>query len=236
MEKDLKDVYLSHANLTDNTVDDVLFYEPDKYKVGLMEMDYNHMTEIPIGLTKYKNLDWLTIRYNRIRKIPLYISQIPLTVLNLTGNQLTEIPPFIDQLRFLKELVLNDNKISEIPINLKRCHWLEILSLQKNQIRQFPLFLRYMFDLKSLDFRENLLTSIPEEVNTMTNLDYLDIRGNPLNQLPQFIRDLEDGGYVDLFYMRKLFVFRYDPALEDVVQRLKRASPEVKARLLEALE
>lgn len=87
------------------------------------------------------------------------------STLDLSGLELTEVPPCLDRLSMLKTLMLNDNKLSELPLNIG--------NLQR---------------LNRLEVRNNLLTELPSE--RIADIDYVDVTGNRLPHMS----DLENFG------------------------------------------
>jgi len=56
------------------------------------------------------------------------------TELNLTNNELTQIPPEIGQLQQLHSLFLFNNKLTQIPPEIGQLQQLRTLSLSYNQL------------------------------------------------------------------------------------------------------
>lgn len=54
------------------------------------------------------------------------------------GNDLTEVPATVGQLKMLQALVLCDNQIESLPANIANLHNLKSLLLHKNRLRTLP--------------------------------------------------------------------------------------------------
>lgn len=112
--------------------------------------------------------------------------------LDLSGNQLTQLPPALGQLHNLQELNLGFNRFQSVPdvIWTMRSH-LEMLNLCKNQLTgDVPLEFRQMTALKSLKLAGNQLISISGLVlGSLSQLETLVlgsecVGGNLLTNLP----------------------------------------------------
>lgn len=64
----------------------------------------------------------LLLNDNRLTRIPVqvfeHLAQLPLHTLNLSCNELEDIPPTIDSLTALKYLHLDSNRLAKLPVNL----------------------------------------------------------------------------------------------------------------------
>jgi internalin A len=89
-----------------------------------------------------------------------------LQTLDLSVNQLSELPVEIGQLTSLQTLNLWGNQLSELPVEIGQLVSLQTLTLGRNQLRQVPVEIGQLINLRSLDLKENhsLLTPPPEIV------------------------------------------------------------------------
>ena len=114
-----------------------------------------------------------TIALNRIAQV----QRDNLSILDLSGLGLTELPPEIGEMLQLRELYLQDNQLTEFPI--------EILNL---------------IELQRLSLWGNDITEIPAGISRLTQLSYLDLRDMPITDLPasmvdlRLLRELDLGG------------------------------------------
>ena len=106
----------------------------------------------------------LRFGFNHFSDWPDLSAFTQLTVLDLSGNQLTAISPNIGMLISLKELFVNGNQIASLPS--------EIGDLSK---------------LERLDISNNRMTTLVDDIGLLTRLEVLQASGNPINKLPEAI-------------------------------------------------
>ncbi|CCI18671.1 Leucine-rich-repeat protein (fragment) [Microcystis aeruginosa PCC 9807] len=110
--------------------------------------------------------------------------------LDLSGRNLTEIPPEIPQLTSLQDLYLYSNQIREIPEALTHLTPLQYLYLSDNQIREIPEALTQLTSLQSLDLRNNQISEIPEALAHLTSLRFLLLNYNQIREIPEALAHL----------------------------------------------
>ncbi|WP_139920875.1 leucine-rich repeat-containing protein kinase family protein [Hymenobacter sp. DG01] len=132
-----------------------------------------------------------------------------LEILNLTGNQLSELPPDLGRLRKLHILFCSDNQFTSLPEVLGECPELSMIGFKANQIRTLPAAalppkLRWLIltdnqirevppeigscpDLQKLMLAGNHLTNLPETLANCTNLELLRIAANRFTSLPEWL-------------------------------------------------
>ncbi|MFM6517448.1 MAG: leucine-rich repeat domain-containing protein, partial [Microcystis panniformis] len=133
--------------------------------------------------------------------------------LDLSGRNLTEIPPEIAQLTSLRVLELSSNQIREIPEALAQLTSLQRLYLDNNQIREIPEALAHLVNLKRLVLQNNPITNVPPEIirqgwgktiwddgNPQAIFSYLKDKGKkrPLNELKVLLVGEGDVGKTSL--------------------------------------
>ncbi|MCZ8066992.1 MAG: leucine-rich repeat domain-containing protein [Microcystis sp. LE17-20D] len=118
--------------------------------------------------------------------------------LDLSGGNLTEIPPEIAQLTSLQILFLNNNQISEIPEALAQLTSLQELNLSINRIRGIPEALAQLTSLQSLDLRNNQISEIPEALAQLTSLQHLRLSNNQISEIPEALAHLTSLQYLHL--------------------------------------
>ncbi|KAB0242524.1 GTP-binding protein [Microcystis aeruginosa EAWAG127a] len=110
--------------------------------------------------------------------------------LDLSGRNLTEIPPEIPQLTSLQYLYLRNNQISEIPEALAHLTSLQYLNLSDNQISEIPEALAQLTSLQYLHLKNNQIREIPEALAHLTSLQYLYLRNNQIREIPEALAQL----------------------------------------------
>lgn len=115
--------------------------------------------------------------------------------LDLSEQNLTELPDWIGNLTNLKSLYLQGNKLSSIPEEIGNLTSLEYLDIGcgsgdeesvKKEHREeytFRIFYYNYYDC-------NQVTELPSSIGNMVNLKHLYLEGNPLTELPEEIGNL----------------------------------------------
>ena len=116
------------------------------------------------------------------------------TSLDLSDNELTELPPEIGQLSNLTELDLAYNQLTSLPPTIAQLTNLTELNLSGNQLTTLPPEISQLTHLKKLMlgdvFGGNQLTSLPPTISQLNNLTVLGLGGNQLIVLPSNIEHL----------------------------------------------
>ncbi|KAJ8672902.1 hypothetical protein QAD02_004163 [Eretmocerus hayati] len=120
-----------------------------------------------------------------------------LRILNLSENQLTNIPHELGMLPNLQELNLSDNLLGKGPIN--KWSWMSgvniskslcLLNLNSNQMTVIPDQINKLRSLITLHFHNNLITTLPQGIGSLSKLKYLVLSKNNLTHLPGNMRNL----------------------------------------------
>ncbi|MFM6633107.1 MAG: leucine-rich repeat protein [Microcystis panniformis] len=118
--------------------------------------------------------------------------------LDLSGRNLTEIPPEIPHLTSLRSLALGHNQIREIPEALAHLTSLRFLYLGHNQISEIPKALDQLTSLQFLLLSDNQIREIPEALTQLTSLQSLDLGHNQIREIPEALAHLTSLQYLDL--------------------------------------
>jgi small GTP-binding protein len=162
------------------------------------------------------NLQVLDLSSNQLSQVPVELGQLTsLQQLDLSSNQLSQVPVELGQLTNLQQLDLNSNQLSQVPVELGQLTNLQVLDLRSNQLSQVPVELGQLTNLQVLDLRSNQLSQVPVELGQLTNLQQLYIDDNPsLLTLPPEI--VVRGTRAMLTFLRELqekSVTRYEAKL-----------------------
>jgi len=109
-----------------------------------------------------------------------------LEILDLSHNQLSELPADFPRLHQLKILFCSDNLFASLPAVLGQCPQLTMIGFRANQISlvpasSLPLHLRWLV------LTDNRITELPSAIGNCTSLQKLMLAGNQLKSLPPSI-------------------------------------------------
>lgn len=137
----------------------------------------------------------------KVTKIPSELFEfdlLHLERLDLSINEISEIPPEIGNLVNLKRLDLVKNKITRIPRSIGNLVNLDRLNIAANKIRKIPAAIGNLVNLDRLDLKMNKIEEIPPEIGNLVNLYYLDLCQNKIKELPPEIGNLVALDFLDL--------------------------------------
>ena len=93
--------------------------------------------------------------------------------------------------RWLKYLDLSCNELTELPDSMGSMKSLKHLFLQTNQLDLLPDALGDHHVLETLNIAENLLTELPNDIRKWRTLEAFDLSCNRLSQMPKSFKYLE---------------------------------------------
>ncbi|KAM3962750.1 LOW QUALITY PROTEIN: leucine-rich-repeats and calponin homology domain protein [Aphomia sociella] len=211
LERILEDAYLSgELKLSGRKLRD--FPKPVKFDLSdtvVADLSKNRFSEVPDELTTYvyleklllsqnviksvpdsvgglQSLTYLDLSSNQLTELPREVCQMPLQVLLLQDNMLTSLPKEIGKMSSLAELDASNNRLTQIPMTLGDCAGMRALDLSNNQLGLLPLQITYL-RLEHLDVSCNCISSLPLEMRNMTTLVTLNLDNNPLVSPPTTI-------------------------------------------------
>ena len=174
-------------------------------RVEHLDLSYNGLTgPIPAELAQLTNLTLLDLSGNELTGIPAQLAQLTnLNELNLYYNRLTgTIPTQLAQLTNLTWLNLNYNELTgTIPAQLAQLTNLEQLNLNNNELTgPIPPQLAQLTNLTELNLNNNELTGpISPQLTQLTNLERLDLSFNKLTgTIPAQLAQLTNLTWLDL--------------------------------------
>jgi Leucine-rich repeat (LRR) protein len=111
--------------------------------------------------------------------------------IDLSGNNLREVPPFVCSLKHLRVLDMADNDIQSLPLELRRnMSTLRFLDLDGNQGLALPDWLGDFRNLIVLSLEYLDLEEVPAFTERLRSLEKLFLGGNRIRQLPRWLREL----------------------------------------------
>ncbi len=110
--------------------------------------------------------------------------------LDLSGLDLTELPPELFELDDVRRLYLDNNQLTVISEKLGRLSDLQQLNLSNNLLTAIPDALGSLSNLQTLDFENNRLTFIPNALSALSSLELLILDNNLLTAIPDGLGSL----------------------------------------------
>jgi internalin A len=143
--------------------------------------------------TARSNSRKLDLSSQELTEIPREVFQLQnLTRLSLYNNQIVEIPDTIAELQNLTRLYLFRNQIVEIPDAIAELQNLTRLSLSRNQIVEIPDAIAELQNLTGLYLFGNQILEIPDAIAQLQNLKLLYLYNNKIVKIPDAIAQLQN--------------------------------------------
>jgi Leucine-rich repeat (LRR) protein len=153
-----------------------------------IQNDTTDEAQMRIRICRQNHAHSLDLSSLNLEYIPDEIKDLAyLKILNLSENNLTELPDFIYSNIHLECLDLSYNRITALPDAIESLTSLEILNVRCNELAELPETIGKLVMLTSLDISHNRLAALPETVDKLTLLEQCNIRGNNLQNIPERI-------------------------------------------------
>lgn len=112
-----------------------------------------------------------------------------LEILNLTGNQLSQLPDDLGRLTRLRVLFCSNNLFTEVPASVGQCPRLSMVGFKSNRIERLPAAALPPL-LRWLILTDNRLQQLPEALGDCLQMQKLMLAGNRLTSLPDSLARL----------------------------------------------
>lgn len=106
-----------------------------------------------------------------------------LEVLDLSGNQLSELPAALAECRKLRIIFCSENNFTRLPEVLGSCPALTMVGFKANRIREVPVA-ALPANLRWLVLTDNQIATLPDALGQCHRLQKLMLAGNRLESLP----------------------------------------------------
>ncbi|TAH30063.1 MAG: hypothetical protein EAZ06_04450 [Cytophagales bacterium] len=144
---------------------------------------YSIESAIAVPLDKVIKLD---LSSQDLAEVPEQITKFTnLKYLSLQNNQLKTIPTFLKKLQNLEVLDLDSNYLSRLPAEMGDLTNLVELTLDNNELKSLPRTLGNLKKLKKLTASFNQINHIFDELGELSNLQTLDLSFNKLSDIPE---------------------------------------------------
>uniref|UniRef100_A0A182R8P2 B3/B4 tRNA-binding domain-containing protein n=1 Tax=Anopheles funestus TaxID=62324 RepID=A0A182R8P2_ANOFN len=126
-------------------------------ELKVLDLSGNRLTELPSEFSNLHSLTTLNLSFNQLKTVDLSAFE-KLSVCNLSGNELSEVPHFhIGQTYHLTEINIEKNNIVVLPEELTQQHILRVLNVAENKIEQVPKYITKCVKLKEINLKGNPL-------------------------------------------------------------------------------
>ncbi len=178
----LKMEHLFSLNIGDNG----LLFVPGTLRrlKELTELDLsgNRIAKLPARFSEVRSLTYLNISNNQLQNINAYFeSFFYLRVLDASNNQLADI----SNLNLLKNAIsinLSNNQIAEVPAGINQLKRLKVLDLSNNRIETLPKTIIGLTRLEELNLENNQLEILPKFLYRLRKLKSLNLTGNNFSE------------------------------------------------------
>ncbi|CAI9107035.1 OLC1v1006307C3 [Oldenlandia corymbosa var. corymbosa] len=181
--------------------------------VRVLDLSRNSIQEIPDKINLLSSIQKLFLNANNLVDGSLSWKGLEslksLTILSLSHNSLSELPPAVGALTSLRQLQVENNDLISLPSEIELLTELQILKVNNNRINRIPdsiggcislvevqhcflvsHFLLYYPNPNSrqispVDLSSNLLVELPETVGNLKDLKALYLSNNGLHSLPR---------------------------------------------------
>ncbi|KAL6761433.1 hypothetical protein V8C86DRAFT_3131553 [Haematococcus lacustris] len=113
-----------------------------------------------------------------------------ITELDLSSNNLTDLPDDLEELRFMRILRLKYNQLKKMPAVVTKLPQLMILELSGNQLTRVEDSIGQMVMLRELDLSGNMLQHLSDNLGLLPKLEVLQLENNRLEVLPETLGEL----------------------------------------------
>jgi Leucine-rich repeat (LRR) protein len=146
----------------------------------------------PMMLPEFQGLTVLYLSNNGLTFLPPELESLKcLTQLHLQNNKIEFLPGWIGELTALDKLCLSHNCLTQLPPEIGRLSALTVLSLFNNYLTSLPSEIGRLHSLQSLFLNDNRLLSVPWQIGNLFSLSVLHLNNNRLTCLPHQIGRLK---------------------------------------------
>lgn len=204
----LNNLVLSDTNIESELIYTRKFFETHSC-LNTLGLSYNNLDDKSIWLlgnilkasTSFQEIG---LAYNMfsIKGIESFLLKVTrLKILNLSHNQLQELPSTLTDLQQLEELYLIKNGLGFLSGEvLNKLTRLKLLYLSENRLRYLPTSLQHLSNLRHLNLNNNSIRELPNSLGDLISLQELNIRDNKLATLPDACTNLRELNHLDIGY------------------------------------
>lgn len=142
-------------------------------------------------MASFKHLKWLDLSNNEIGNLPDWICDLTaVKVFSVSNNNIGLIPDDIGNLNKLETFMVGYNKLVAIPSSVEKLVNLKELELRDNPLGTVPQQLRSLRNLETLYLHNCGISTLPDWIGELDALTFLGIGANHLTDLPESVAHL----------------------------------------------
>jgi predicted outer membrane repeat protein len=164
-------------------------------------LDLNQISGSPTNWGVWENdrLVELNMSNQNITELPENLGYLAeLKILEFKNNQIITIPNSIEFLVNLDSLDLSNNNLTNLSTGFSELEDLNLLNLSGNDIENYPTVIDSIFSLNILNLSNNNIQFVSDNINNLENLYSLNLSNNNIEQLPEDLSSLININYLDI--------------------------------------
>lgn len=122
-----------------------------------------------------------------------------LKVLDISSNNINNLPDWLGKMACLEELYCRSNKIDKLPLDICNLKNLTVLDFWNNNVVSIPSCLSTS-SIKKINFGMNSLSYIPKSIFKISHLEELNLSNNSITEVPLEVGLLKSLTNFDLSY------------------------------------
>lgn len=147
-------------------------------EVKILDISGNCLKELPAELGELESLHTLNLNCNQLSAIPSVVKLKHLAKLDVSHNELSDLPNGIFKLELIAEILASSNQISVLSEEVSNLQMLKNLDMSSNALEGVPAGLASCLKLKELNLKENRikdnrLGKLISQCSTKSVLDYV---------------------------------------------------------------
>ena len=157
----------------------------------------NSRSKVPEELLKLgvrnMNITFLDLSHENLTNLPKEIGNLAnLNILRLDNNNLKSLPSSIGNLTKLHSIFMQKNYLKTLPSQIGKLENLDHIDLSNNNLIKLPPQIGNLKKLLVLSLDYNNLESLPPQIGNLEKLKFLFLNNNKLKSLPPSIGNLEN--------------------------------------------
>ncbi len=147
-------------------------------------------SHFPDEIFQLRNLEYLDIRNNYIKSIPVEIGVLSeLRYLDIRYNELTQLPDTFNSLTNMQKLYLGANQFIEVPVNIGNLSVLNLIDISENNIVNVKGQFFSLPSLANIYLNDNKIESFPFADIPADQIVEINLSGNLITDFPDNLSD-----------------------------------------------